>query len=59
MGVRTRLRFAAAPPAVAAALGGTVLARDGDRVAAGLLAPYPAWSGFATALTARVSDPRR
>jgi translocator protein len=35
----------------------SVLAREGDRVAAALLAPYLAWSGFATALTASVSDP--
>lgn len=34
------------------------LVRDGDRRAAALLAPYLAWSGFATALTASVDDPR-
>jgi len=33
------------------------LLREGDRAAALSLAPYLAWSGFATALTASVSDP--
>jgi tryptophan-rich sensory protein len=35
-----------------------VLARQGDPVAAAMLGPYLAWSGFATALTASVSDPK-
>lgn len=35
----------------------SVLVREGDRVAAALLTPYLAWSGFATALTASVSNP--
>ncbi|HEV7205624.1 MAG TPA: TspO/MBR family protein [Jatrophihabitans sp.] len=34
------------------------LVRDGDRPAAALLAPYLAWCGFATALTASVGDPQ-
>ena len=48
--------------AVIAALDATLaaeivtLARD-DRVAATLLAPYLAWTGFATALNASVSEP--
>lgn len=34
-----------------------LLARRGDRTAAALLAPYLAWCGYATALTAAVGDP--
>jgi translocator protein len=37
----------------------SVVARDGDRAAAALLAPYLAWCGFATALAAGVSAPER
>lgn len=33
------------------------LAKEGDTTAAAMLAPYLAWCGFATALTAAVSDP--
>jgi tryptophan-rich sensory protein len=33
------------------------LKRQGDRASAGLLFPYLAWSAYATALTANVSDP--
>ncbi|MFD4254362.1 TspO/MBR family protein [Amycolatopsis thermoflava] len=48
--------------AVIAALGTAVAAEIAaaaprDRAAAGLLAPYLAWSLYATALTAAVSDP--
>lgn len=35
------------------------LVRDGDRPSAGLLAPYLAWCGFATALTASVRGEAR
>src|SRR3954464_13794906 len=41
----------------AVAPGITVVARDGDRATAALLAPYLAWCAYATALTAAVSDP--
>ncbi|HZE04087.1 MAG TPA: tryptophan-rich sensory protein, partial [Solirubrobacteraceae bacterium] len=47
---------------IIALLDGTLTAeirmlRGEDPVAAALLAPYLAWSGFATALNAAVSDP--
>jgi len=58
-GARRRRAALAVSVALDAAVAAEVVAlvRDGDRTSAALLAPYLAWCGFATALTAAVSDP--